>query len=297
MDIRASILISSYNRKALFARTVWAIANRPPSVPFEVVVVDDGSTENVLGELKLYSSVFPWKFVRFDSEEFAAKTGIKKFHNNPCTSQNVAFKQASPTSEYIFQQGNEVIPWLNVYDQLIADTPKDTDHYLAFSTTFDVPKEYLDILDVYGANLTPGIVKECEKWPLQCKNYPGCQDYLSDVTNYISLTSRKLWEKIGGFDERYFGGISAEDSDFVRRARCTPGFKQVISQGISLHQFHGGRTRYYWPKEDVISRQRFEDGCAINRCIFDDFIEGTYSNQQRFPWGTYGIKEVITNVG
>lgn len=269
---------------------LWALANRPPSVPFELIVVDDGSTDDILGEMRLYSSCFPWKFVRFDHEEFTAKTGIKKFFNNPAASQNVAFRQASSSSEFIFQQGNEVIAWEGVYDRLIADVPANAEHYIVASTTYDVPQQYLDILDQYGQNLTPGIVNECKRWPLQS------HDYRSDVTNYISLTSRKLWDKIGGFNEMYFGGISAEDSDFVRRARCTPNFKQVISDGISLHQFHGGRTKYYWPKESVISKDRFEDGCAINRCIFQDYIEGVYSNPQKFEWGTYGVKEVISNV-
>jgi hypothetical protein len=265
-----------------------------------VVVADDGSDQDTLGELRTFSAKFPWKFVRVDTAEFVAKTGIEKFHNNPCLTNNIAFRHS--TGDLIFQQGNEVIAWGSAYDQLIADIPracKDctdetcsegeaAEHFMVMSTTYDVPQQYLDLLDPYGQNLTPGIVNECRRWPLQSKAYR------SDVTNYICLASRALWEKLNGYDERYFGGISAEDSDFVRRARCLPDFKQVISEGLSLHQFHGGKTCYYSPRPSVISEQRFDEGCQINRAIYDAW-DNTYENRTPWQTGTFGVAEVISN--
>lgn len=281
-----SIVISSYNRLPLFRRTLWAIANRPPSVPFEVVVCDDGSTEDVLGELRLYSSVFPWKLVRFDGSTFEKATGLKKFLNNPSVTNNIAYQHAE--GNLIFQVGNEVIAWDQVFDDLIADSPEGDQPWLVMSTTYDIPQQYLDLLDPYGSNLTAGIVGECVRWPLQSVSYR------SDVTNYISLAPRALWETLAGYDERYYGGIAAEDSDFVRRARTLPGFTQVISEAVSLHQFHGGRTKYYLPKPKVISKARWEEGCAINRAVYDAW-NGSTHNPQKWPWGKIGVKEVIAN--
>jgi glycosyltransferase involved in cell wall biosynthesis len=311
-----SIIISSHNRLPLFRRTLWAIANRPPSVPFEVVVVDDGSTEDVLGELRLYSSKFPWTFARFVAAEFEAKTGLKKFLNNPCATNNLAFKLAK--GDYIFQQGNEVIAYGDVYDRLIADSPgyatqKEWScrveelggfrqvsadpslqaqvkplHWMVMSTTLDLRRDILDRLDQYGTNLSAQNVHDSERWPLQSRSYP------SDVTNYISLAPRALWEALGGYDERYYGGISAEDSDFVRRARKLPGFVKVVSDGLSLHQFHSGKTCYYSPPPSVITQQRWDDGVAINHAIFHNW-NGEAKNPQRWPWGTYGLGEVVTN--
>lgn len=280
-----SIIISSHNRLPLFRRTLWSIATRPPHTSFEVIVCDDGSTEDILSELRLYSSRFPWRFIRFDAQAFEQATGLKKFWNNPSATNNLAFKHS--VGNLIVQQGNEVIAWDNVYDQLMFDRPLvGHDAWMVMSTTYDLPAQYLDVLDQYGSNLTEGIVKACYQWPLQS------QHYRSDVTNYISLAPRGLWEKLGGYDERYYGGIAAEDSDFVRRARALPNFEMVISEGVSLHQFHQGKTRYYNPPPRLITQERWTEGCAINRAIYDNW-DGSFANPQKWPWGTLGVKEVI----
>lgn len=290
MRPHASIVISSHNRLGLFRRVLWAIATRPPSVPFEVVVVDDGSTEPVLDELRDYSSRFEWTFVRFNAKDFEAATGLKKEWNNPCVTNNIGFRMSR--GELIFQQGNEVIPVGGVYDRLLADAPQDTPYWAVMSTTYDVPRQELDRLDRYGTNVDGAFVRGLYQWELQSARYR------SDVTNYISLAPKGLWEAIGGYDERYYAGISAEDSDFVRRARKLLGFKQVISEGVSLHQYHGGRTCYYKPPPSVITQARWDELVAMNHAVYrswDETASDAHRNKQKWPWGTLGIGEVITN--
>lgn len=280
-----SILISTKNRLALWKRTLWAIARRPPLCPFEVVVADDGSTEDVLGELRTYSAVIPWKFVRVDTAEFTRKTGVVHYFNNPALTNNVAFRHCS--GDLVCLQGNEVVVWDDCYERLRADIPEGTRNWMVFSTTHDVPGHLLATLDCQGTNLHERVVEATQEWPLQS------EDYRSDVVNYCSLVPRTLWETLGGFDERYLAGISAEDSDFVRRARALHGFVSVVSPALSLHQSHGGRTRYYWPKPSVIERDRFEHGCQVNRRLYDSW-DGSYHNRQPWPPGTHGVVEVVT---
>lgn len=284
MTPELSILISSYNRTALFRRCLWSVAYRPPAVPFEVVVADDGSTEDVLGVLREFSACFPWKFVRVDSAAFERATGVARYHNNPAWTNNVAFRHS--LGRLVALMGNEVIATEGVFASLLDGNPEGVD-WLTFSTTYDLRKEWLERLDAYGQNLTANILKQCEQWPLQSEHYR------SDVTNYLSVCPRAVWDKIGGYDERYVGGISSDDSDFVRRARAA-GVRTRIADGVTLHQYHAGKTAYYDPPADVITSARWDEGVRRNHAVYHAW-DGTPRNPQPWPWGTLGVVDVTEN--
>lgn len=278
---KLSILISSHDRAGLFRRCLWSIAYRGPRVPFEVVVADDGSADDIPGLLGEFTSCFPWTFVRADLKAFEERTGVRPYFNNPALTNNLAFAHAR--GELIALMGNEVIAWEGVFDALLEGGRRA----LAFSTTYDLRQEHLDRLDEYGANLTQGMVDAAARFPLQSEHYR------SDVTNYLSLSPRKVWEAMGGYDERYVGGISSDDSDFVRRARAL-GCKTTIVGGVSLHQFHSGKTTYYDPPESVITRERWDEGVRLNHEIYHAW-DGGPRNPQPWPAAAFGVGEVRTN--
>lgn len=288
MKPEASILISSHNRLSLLRRSLWALATRPPKIPFEVILADDGSTDDILSLLRQYSCRFPWKFISVSSEAFEKETGIKKFFNNPAHTNNTAFRHAS--GDRIFTMGNEVIAWGDVFNQMLDEAPDEKNH-IVFSTTYDIPEDLLEKIEPHGSNLTQNMVNYCARWPLASKTYK------SDVTNYLSLTTRSVWETIGGYDERYLAGIGKEDSDFVRRCRAIPGWSDEKnlrrSEALSLHQSHGGRTCYYLPKPEVISQERWREGELATKPLYDSW-DGGCANPQPWSWGTVGVLDVIT---
>lgn len=281
---QASIVISSHNRLELFRRTLWAINDRPPPVSFELIVVDDGSSEPVLDELRLYSNRFEWSFISVDMAQFEAQTGVRKFFNNPSLTSNVGVRHAR--GEWIFQQGNEVIPFGNCYDELLFAL-QARDNHVALSTTYNVPKHVLIHLDKYGANFDPLMLDACRPWVL------GSDSYRSDVTNYLSLCSRKLFEGVGGYDERYLAGVGGEDSDFVRRCRAY-GASVEYCAGVSLHQDHGGRTRYSKQDQALITDERWRDGERVKWEIYDSW-RGEFYNPQSWEWGQFGVANVTRN--
>lgn len=168
MKPEVSIILSGANRTQLLKRTLWSIANHKPTKSFEVVVVDDGSPENVLKELRSFSSVFNWKFIQGSGFGFCE-------------------------GDLIFSQGSEVMVYDDVYDTLINEFPKEQ-YGLVFSTTFDLPQEVLDNIGVYGTEFGKRHMDYVQRWPLQTKNYRN------DKINYLSLSNRATWEAIGSTD-------------------------------------------------------------------------------------------------
>lgn len=283
--MKLSICISSRDRSHFFQRVLWGIANRPPSCDFEVVVADDGSQQDIQGLLTKFSTKFPWVLVKFDYKEFEKKTGLKKLYGNPSVTNNIAYKQSR--GEFVVMQGNEVIPWGSCYDSLLGQMGVGK-FDLAFSTTYDLSASKLSELDPMGTNLNQKHVNWASRTPLNSVTHQ------SGVTNYLSISTRKVWEDIGGYDERYFAGIACEDSDFIRRARVLPGFRNIIDeQAISLHQYHGGMTAYYTPTpRHGVTLDQWYEYIEINRKVYYEWDE-TPRNPQSWPWGEYGVVDVI----
>lgn len=285
MKPEISILISSFEREKLFKRALFSIAKNKPSLPFEVIVADETEDDRILKELDNFNASFLWKYIKINIREFQAKTGLKKYHNNPSHSNNVAFKHS--TGNLVFLMGNECIIWQDALNKMVEEGKKrHHDNWINFSTTYDFPIKLQELIDDYGANITKEMVAFCGQWPLQST------EYKSDVTNYLSLCPKTVWARLNGYDERYVAGIACEDSDFIRRARTLLGFETIRSGAISLHQAHNGKTRYYEPTERGMTQERWDEGVKINREIYHQW-SGYTENRQSWPIGTYGIQEVV----
>lgn len=282
---KLSILISSYERPHLFKRCLYSIATSVIEVPFEVIVCDDGSQSDIGALLRKFSVQFPWKLIHVDSSVIEDKMWQKRYYNNPAFTNNVAFKHAS--GDLIALMGNEVIAWKDCFNQMLSEVPTNNEPFNIFSKTYDIPQNVLDGVDVFGQHINEAhIQNHCAKFPLQDETYQ------SDVTNYLSLSSRFVWERLEGYDERFLFGIACEDSDWVRRCRTLPGYKHILSKGVSLHQYHGGMTKYYQPT--TIDMVKWNKGLSINRKVYDAW-DGKAKNSQPWKWGDCGKVEIETS--
>lgn len=284
----ASIIVSSFKRVNYFKRVLWSIANRPPKIDFELIVVDEKSDEDILPIVQEFAAGMKYKFIRFNLEEYERRVGRSKYWNCSAPCVNIGWKNS--TGDLIYLIGNDTIVWGQAFNTLYDDYMKTLEKNalpLVFASTYDCPPDVLELTGDYAQNITQSMVNYCKRWPLQDKNVQTL------VFNYLSLSSRKLWDKIGGVDERYFEGISGEDSDFVRRARAI-GSQTVFSEAVTLHQQHGGKTMYNDPLPEVIAIEKFNAGCKINRKLYDSW-DGGFENEQGWPIGVYGVEEIITN--
>lgn len=279
-----SVLMSSYNRTKLLKRTLYNLATHSPKEPWELVVVDEGSTEDTFGVVNSFSSAIPFKFISVKTSKIEEKLGLKKYHNNPAVTNNIAFEHSC--GDKIFLMGNEIIIRPDTISQMMADIPK-CDNYLVLPHTCDMPQQILDIISEYGDGITENMVNYCKKWPLQSF------EYRSNVTNYFSLCSRNSWVAIDGYDERYWQGIACEDSDFYRRILKLPDSQVVISKAITLHAFHGGMSKYYQPVD--IKAVFWDNGLKTNRALFHNWDE-THYNRQGWKSGQFEVESIKTNI-
>jgi hypothetical protein len=282
----SSILISDGGkRNELFYRCLKSIERNPPKGKFEVVVATDNLQKWPETQYLLSNFNFSSKLVVVDNQEFEQKTGLTHYFNSPTLTNNAAFVNVNKYSQNIFLMGNEILAYKNVFNEMTAK--RTTYQQFVVSTTYDIPESILKRLNRDGSNVDE-LIGFCTDYPL------ASQSYHSDVTNYISMCHVSLWNKIGGYDERYVAGIAAEDSDFIQRCRAVPNFEMVRCgrEAISLHQFHGGKTMYYEPKQEVIDRDKWDRGVEINRKLYREW-NGQYQNSMPWKQAEYGIVKVI----
>lgn len=271
-----SILISSHNRLPLLENALRALDNNRPRGDFEVVIADEGSAEPIEEMLRQFD--FPITFIEVSMEEFTRETGIAKYHNNPALTNNIAFKHSK--GDYIFLQGNDIIACDNAYDKMMeAAIDSKSEDFFGYCTTYNVYSQELQNQINSGKT---SLVKALLKIQQAVLQGPNRQ---SDVTNYLSICTKSLWEKLRGYDERYVAGQACEDSDFARRTRVLLKKNNYID-AETLHQYHGDITH------GITASGPLYPGLLTNRKLFYNW-DGGHRNSQPWEPGTLGIKRVV----
>jgi hypothetical protein len=283
---QCSIVVSApASRLNLFRRTLYSIAVNPPSIPFELVCVDDTTDDSkyqaVKQEFHQYKDIFHTTHIRVNNDLFHAETGLRHYCNSSVISANLGVAYANSTT--IFLQGNEVLALGRIYDNMLAKVPLHN-NYLILSTTIDLPQSILDKLDIYGTNLDREHIEPYLNRTL------ASTIYHSDVNNYCSAFSRQIWNMVGGLNVRFCEGIGCEDSCIVRRFRKITDF-QLIRCGydcLSAHQSHGGVTKF--GPQTTYDDSFWNEGIRRNRSIYDSWDGSIHSGN------TYNINAGVVEV-
>lgn len=105
-SMRCSIVIASFQKAPLLARTLDSIIRQRPPFRHEVIVVDDGSTDNT----QEVCESRPVTYRRIDREPT---------YRNPCFARNLGYKLAS--GEVIISQSDDVVhEGTNVIERLVS---------------------------------------------------------------------------------------------------------------------------------------------------------------------------------
>lgn len=241
-----SIIIVSYNTKAVTLDCLRSVYAHPPAVPFEVILIDnaspDGSAEAIAREfpqVKLIASKENTGFAGGNNVAAAQATGRRILLLNPDT---IVFENSLTALWDFAEQNPDCGIWggrtlfedgsLNPTSCWARITPWSL-FCSATGLTWAFPKTTLFNPEAYGG------------WKRDSVRQ------VDIVTGCFLMIDRALWERLGGFDPLFF--MYAEEADLCLRA-AKLGFRPTITPAAEIVHL-GGRSEAS-PTEKIIKVTR-----------------------------------------
>lgn len=226
--MKVAISVASYNTKDLTSDCLKSILQKKWLSEVEVWVVDNASTD---GSADYIKKNFPTVHLIENSENM----GFAKAHNQ-------IFKKMR--ASYYLVLNSDTLMEKGVIDRMITFMEQDQKIGVASCKIvgFD------DKLQPNGGDLPLGLV--IFNWLFNLESF-GFKDnfHRNEVSYYqaphpvgwvsgnFMMIKRKVLDKIGGFNEKFF--MYFEDAEFCFRA-CKSGFKVMINPDVSIKHLSGG---------------------------------------------------------
>ncbi|MFQ5957451.1 MAG: glycosyltransferase, partial [Candidatus Brocadiales bacterium] len=214
-DLSISVIVPAYNARFTIGACLESLVSQNFSGSYEIIVVDDGSTDNTSGIVSRYKGV---KLLKQDNQ-------------GPASARNLGAKAAE--GEIILFTDSDCVPQPDWLEEMVR--PFTTDK---------------DIVGVKGAyrtaqkGLVPRFVQyEYEnKYDLLRKNR-----YIDFVDTYSAGFKKEILLGAGGYDTS-FPVACTEDMDLSYRL-STLGYKMVFNPGAVVYHIHPESLRQYIKKK------------------------------------------------
>lgn len=277
-----SLVYSIFNRSKLFQRGLETIASQTfPLNELEVVVVDDGSTEDIKKLLKKFPQL-NFRYVRYDHtrhpiwQELNPDGVEREWYHTQAISANIGIKKA--TADFVCISQPEMLHAPNNLSRglEIARTGRQVFAELWLAT--DRFNQYMDIKKNRSKPF-PDIFAKATEFGTEYPFEPPS----NHLYWYIQFFPKQPALAIGGVDEEYLRGVYAEDDNFKSRLRMA-GIEEFYAGRhdttnpptgsdhiIGIHQSHYYERTLYpkqnrdgsmWNKGAETNRRRWTQWCA-----------------------------------
>ncbi len=224
-----SIVTAYYNRKDLFQRTLASLEASAVS-DFEVIAVDDGSDDS--HRLEDLTDRFPFlRVLRLEKD--------KKWYHNPCIPFNFGFRAAR--GDQIILQNPECLHTGDILDHV--RTSLAPGRYLTFGC-YSIDQEDTDSLDGGPASIAALAADVSTRTGRPMRDGgPGWYNHSVEnprAFHFCCAIMKSDLERLGGFDERYGGGVAFDDNELIHRIRVSGMEVRFVDTPFVFHQYHYG---------------------------------------------------------
>lgn len=224
--MKSTLLITTFNRGHLLNNSLQRL--RGLTLPDEVIIVDDGSTDNTEEIVKSFEKTLPIKYI---------------YNHNPdwsiCSmARNIGVKNA--IGDIIITSEPELLFVTDIVKQMLEDHKKYPDQVISAGLIYHAQTNTSfnpGLLSDPKAALKDEIVEEyqTEPRPYHQSGYVLTRNMQATFTALY----RKDWiMEVGGWDEGFPGKYGFDDIDLCTRLRLNGINQHICPEMEALHQWH-----------------------------------------------------------
>ncbi|MDR7252140.1 glycosyltransferase involved in cell wall biosynthesis [Nocardioides sp. BE266] len=240
MDIVLSVVIPMHNGESTIRQALSSFGAQHAPPPFEVVVVDNRSTDGSAEEVRDFAATSPFPVRLVEAHERAGAAYARNTGAQNAASQRLVFCDCDDTYD----------PWfLNAMNEAL-------DHADIVAASHERPDEY-------AAGLASS--------PVDQRGAPHAPQF--NLLGYLPTggggglgVQRQHWQAVGGFDNSYRRG--AEDNDFYWRVQEAGGVMLAAPRAIVIYRHRetlDGTFRQYlsYRRGATLLQARFDVGDRV----------------------------------
>ena len=280
---KVSIVMSLKNRTNFLKYTLETLIKQTmPKDDFELVVVDDGSSEDLEGFLLKYSKRLNIKYIKINYH----KSDIPIWSHTPALSNNVGFKNAD--GEVIIICGPEILH-------------KETNLEVAYRAAMrDISAFGL----VWHSNMhfVNNVFAMPDPEKISFDNYMKMSGSQHECITknafywYLLAVKKEHVMRIGGVDEEYGRGVCGEDDNFAARLNVAKVPNTHAFDIVAIHMEHNMGDDKYDKKRHRNTRE-WKEARQINLVRWNEWHhhKKAVANENR-EWGSNNVIDVIKSI-